>query len=107
VVAGGAIGVLLGSIFGLPRGLTGAAEGTFTSVGIRTIEENNQGAGPPTSRRFPDTNLEKITDWLTKILVGVGLVEIKSAPAVLLAFRDELQPSSGEGRATFSVFMTV
>ena len=25
---------------------------------------------------MPNTNLEQISDWLTKIIVGVGLVEI-------------------------------
>ena len=57
MLAGGAftIGALLGFLFGVPRALTGATQ----EAGLRS-----------------NTNLEQISDWLTKILVGVGLVEI-------------------------------
>ena len=57
MVAGGAftIGALLGFLFGVPRALSSPAQGS----GLRS-----------------NTNLEQISDWLTKILVGVGLVEI-------------------------------
>jgi hypothetical protein len=33
-----------------------------------------------------NTNLEQISDWLTKILVGAGLVELKNIPSALDAF---------------------
>jgi hypothetical protein len=57
MVAGGAfiVGALLGFLFGVPRALTSAGQ----ESGLRS-----------------NTNLEQISDWLTKILVGVGLVEI-------------------------------
>lgn len=62
LVAGGAflVGGLLGFLFGIPRSLAGpeAAEERATTGGYR-----------------PNTNLEQISDWLTKILVGVGLVQ--------------------------------
>ena len=61
LVAGGAFvaGGLLGFLFGIPRSLAGP-EGA---------EDKAAGA------YRPNTNLEQISDWLTKILVGVGLVQ--------------------------------
>jgi hypothetical protein len=62
LIAGGAFvtGGLLGFLFGIPRALTGRAEDDV---------ESGRGYGA-------NTNLEQISDWLTKILVGVGLVQI-------------------------------
>jgi hypothetical protein len=63
LVAGGAfvVGGLLGFLFGIPRSLAGP-----------------EGAGDDAAAAGayrPNTNLEQISDWLTKILVGVGLVQ--------------------------------
>lgn len=63
LVAGGAFvaGGLLGFLFGIPRSLTGPeAAGDAAAAG---------------GAYRPNTNLEQISDWLTKILVGVGLVQ--------------------------------
>jgi hypothetical protein len=62
VVAGGSwvCGALLGFIFGIPRMVGGLDPGT-------------PGVTRPSYRS--NSNLEQISDWLTKILVGLGLVE--------------------------------
>ena len=54
-IAGG-----VGFIFGVPRLRAASGGGATTSVFV------------------PNTNLEQISDWLTKIVVGVGLVEAKN-----------------------------
>jgi hypothetical protein len=64
ILAGGAcvvIGGLIGFLFGIPRFV---ADKTELKVG--TDNQNNY---------QPNTNLEQISDWLTKILVGVTLVQ--------------------------------
>jgi ABC-type amino acid transport system permease subunit len=38
---------------------------------------------PRASGRYVNSNLELISDWLTKILVGVGLTQFKSIPSAL------------------------
>ncbi len=58
-----AAGALLGFLFGIPRFL--AQQGTAPAPGATN--------GPTYT---PNTNLEQISDWLTKILVGVGLVQL-------------------------------
>jgi hypothetical protein len=50
-------GVLLGFLFGIPRSLQAGATQVERRYGV-------------------NTNLEQISDWLTKILVGVGLVQL-------------------------------
>lgn len=62
-----AAGGLLGFIFGIPRSV--AAADATPSLGT---------AGSPGSTYRANTNLEQISDWLTKILVGVGLIQLGS-----------------------------
>jgi hypothetical protein len=71
-----AAGGLLGFLFGIPR----------------TPPESRSEAGSATESKaeasnrlpyLPNTNLEQISDWLTKILVGVGLTQIGSLPLKL------------------------
>lgn len=56
------IGVLVGVLFGLPR------------AGTLSRSETTAGGG---SRYIANTNLEDVSDWLTKILVGIGLVQLR------------------------------
>jgi hypothetical protein len=80
-------GALLGFLFGVPRTLTSeadahgqdAATGAATGPGIR-----------------PNSNLEQISDWLTKILIGVGLVELTKLVHSIGKLRDSLAPSLGD-----------
>jgi hypothetical protein len=57
-------GALLGFIFGIPKTVTKSA--MTAAAGGRSIEVEYEG----------NTNLEQISDWLTKILVGAGLVQL-------------------------------
>ncbi len=65
LVAGAAVlgGGLLGFLFGIPRADLREEEGEGKGVVYRA-----------------NTNLEQISDWLTKILVGVGLTQLTSIP---------------------------
>ncbi len=58
------VGGVLGFLFGLPRTLHhDAASGEKSSSGAPLVHHIN-------------TNLEQISDWLTKILVGLGLANL-------------------------------
>ena len=73
VAAAGAsafVGGLLGFLFGIPRALQGDHPD-----GPRAADGSGRDGLPAASYRA-NTNLEQISDWLTKILVGVGLVQI-------------------------------
>jgi hypothetical protein len=58
-------GSLLGFLFGIPRALSSGAEATSDEQHDRLIS---------------NTNLEEISDWLTKIIVGATLVQLGSLP---------------------------
>jgi hypothetical protein len=77
-----AIGWLFGLLFGVPRSLTQTPNGNATAQAAAgangTADEHR-----PLSR--VNTNLEDISDWLTKTLVGVGLTQLTSLPGFLRA----------------------
>lgn len=70
-----AIGIFIGFIFGVPRQAQadGINNGTFAS----------------------NTNLEQISDWLTKILVGITLTQISQIPNQIHMLGETLGPSLG------------
>ena len=78
------VGTLVGFLFGIPRTFSLPAD------------------GPAGAERSPDvvlyqvnTNLEQISDWLTKILVGVGLAELHRLPAALRGGSDYFAATLG------------
>jgi len=58
-------GAFLGFLFGIPR-----------TAQIEEEKEDSSGKKVIRNSYKPNTNLEQISDWLTKILVGVGLTQI-------------------------------
>jgi hypothetical protein len=80
LVAGAAAlaGGVIGFLFGIPRTVPGASAPGATGT-------QYQG----------NTNLEQISDWLTKILVGIGLVQIGHAPAALGRLAAQLKGGFG------------
>jgi hypothetical protein len=82
LVAGAALvsGGLLGFLFGIPRTL----QIEVTDKSKRSYQVN--------------TNLEQISDWLTKIIVGVTLIQIRSIPGRLMEINEYVGPSLGGGR---------
>lgn len=76
LLAGGCLllGSLVGFLFGIPRSLQ-HEHNTSTSDARDALDT--------TGRYRPNTNLEQISDWLTKILVGVGLTQLGDIPEYL------------------------
>jgi len=77
--AAAVVGAVLGFLFGIPR----------------TLQSESAGSGEGT-RYLANTNLEQISDWLTKILVGIGLVQIGKLPAAVANLADALKPMLGD-----------
>jgi hypothetical protein len=59
--ASAAIGALVGFLFGVPKARSDTGGAKVLSDGSIEYERN--------------TNLEQVSDWLTKIIVGVGLIQ--------------------------------
>jgi tetratricopeptide (TPR) repeat protein len=79
-------GFFLGNLFGIPK----------------RIDEKD-------SEYHISNNLTDISDWLTKIIIGLGLVEIKAIPSVLYSLGAFVQKeTNGEGSIkVFSICCTI
>jgi hypothetical protein len=92
VTAGAALlaGVLLGFLFGLPRVAVGAGKATD-------------------GRLETNSNLDEVSDWLTKILVGLGLVQLGRISHAVGTIGHELAPGFGgtPGAKAFAVGLLI
>ena len=74
-----AVGMAVGFLFGIPRILQRG----------ETVESSRKQHGEatysvPSYRQQVNTNLTEISDWLTKIIVGLGLISLKELPGFIL-----------------------
>lgn len=79
-------GLLLGFLFGYSRKEPAS-------------EASEEGKPPKKPSPKPRTNLEQISDWLTKIIVGAGLVQLVSLPGALKKYAEFIKERLG----TFTV----
>ncbi|MGH2636073.1 MAG: hypothetical protein ACRDHU_08015 [Actinomycetota bacterium] len=86
-----AAGGLLGFLFGIPRTLSSDA----TPPAGATPEASASALG----RIRANTNLEQISDWLTKIIVGVSLTQLGTIRSGAVRLFDALAPGLGGGEA--------
>jgi hypothetical protein len=98
-LASGFAGGFLGLLFGIPRSRTRPevppAPPLAPAQGVAAPVQPAATTVADTSGYTPNTNLEEISDWLTKILVGVGLTQIGTIPEGVRKFLDFIQPSLG------------
>lgn len=89
-VAPFALGGLAGFLFGIPKTLQGnGADDNGTSTGAASRRER-RAHGWQTN-----TNLEQVSDWLTKILIGVGLTQLQVLPERVQDTADYVAESLG------------
>lgn len=74
------VGGFFGFLFGMPRAVAEVVNGTGGAPvkGDTTSDTINSSSPAREIRYQPSTNLEQVSDWLTKILIGVGLVQLGS-----------------------------
>jgi tetratricopeptide (TPR) repeat protein len=83
------IGFLLGFIFGIPRIAAARSEAGASSTSVEngtsqvSVESDNSKTISAAAAVETNSNLIEISDWLTKILVGVSLVELNKIPGRL------------------------
>jgi len=110
-VAAFAVGALLGFLFGIPRSVakrSDPADGQGGKTGAAQNATADAAVAASAAQRFaPNTNLEEISDWLTKILVGVGLVQIHKVSGAIEDLADGLAPSLGGDSQGFAVAVTL
>jgi hypothetical protein len=89
-------GTFIGFLFGIPKVVQTNAVAT-ANAGTATPANANTGA--PAYQQQVNSNLTEISDWLTKIIVGLGLVNLGKFPPYLSAIANILakglvQPST-------------
>ncbi len=112
--ASSTVGALLGFIFGVPRraaeqsansgpgdlGVVGSADGDLSAI-------DGDGSGSA-GRYVTNTNLAQVSDWLTKVLIGAGLVQLSQLPRALRAASDFIAaPLPGTGATAFAAGLLV
>jgi hypothetical protein len=106
LLAGSALlgGAFLGFLFGIPRALQqqSVPEGGASESAALQGVAGRAGYGA-------NTSLEQISDWLTKILVGVGLTQLSSLPSALTQFADFARAGLGgfESSKVFAVALLI
>lgn len=73
------VGAFCGFLFGIPR--------IISSSSTQVMDETSK------NLIFHNDNLVQISDWLTKIIVGVGLTQIANVPKILNDLGEYLGPS--------------
>jgi len=97
--ASAAAGGLLGFLFAIPRTLP--AKRAAAAAGETE-------ANPADAPRYEaNTNLEEISDWLTKILVGVGLTELRNVPGAMEGLAQRLGPVLGNAPSSGAFAETI
>jgi hypothetical protein len=77
-------GSVIGFLFGVPRR-------------HESLSASNEGESNPEHVAYrPNTNLEQISDWLTKILVGVGLTQMPEIIGFFKTIAMEAGPAFGD-----------
>jgi hypothetical protein len=98
MIAGTALlgGGLLGFLFGIPRTLQQEGPAELLNNPAETRAES----GDQLVNYRANTNLEQISDWLTKILVGVGLTQINQIPRTLQQLGGGVAPALGNANTS-------
>lgn len=92
------LGALLGFLFGIPRTLQTSREvGEGTVDGIGSLKHFDN-----LPQYQPNTNLEQISDWLTKILIGIGLANLGQIGNGLMEVANLIKPGLGNQDTSLS-----
>lgn len=94
-------GGLLGFLFGIPISLQ---QPITNSSGENPPVRDSQSVAKPSEPKYRgNTNLEEISNWLTKMLVGIGLTQIPAILTAIKKYSEFASPSLG-GEPSGKVF---
>jgi hypothetical protein len=84
-IASLSVGATLGFLFGIPKSGSGVASPVTKADGNRVDPAGSAGPDHAFSSGRANTNLEEVSDWLTKIVVGLTLVHWATIRADVIA----------------------
>jgi hypothetical protein len=90
------IGALVGFLFGVPKSRTdGSRHADERADGSGKSEDAVFAGGSLREKYWDNANLEEVSDWLTKIIVGVGLVQLGSISGYFHSIGEVVEPVLG------------
>lgn len=92
-LAASALAGAAGFLFGLPRYSTVVAIPAERGTSSSSVDDVVRRANSSTRIFAPSNNLEQVSDWLTKLLLGVGLVQFESISQWLLNLIARVAPA--------------
>ena len=102
-----ALGFFFGFLFGIPRTLQGDRPEPASLQKDAISRGENSPAAPGTPSYSANTNLEQISDWLTKILVGVSLTQIGPISQAIRNLIEYLRPGLGDADSSSGFALTL
>lgn len=102
--AASSIGGLLGFLFGIPRTFAPRSKDERETAAIATGRSQTLLQSADASQSV-NTNLEDISDWLTKILVGAGLVGLHNLTTGLQTIANQYQSQVGGELAVLGIII--
>jgi ABC-type amino acid transport system permease subunit len=96
------LGTLLGFIFAIPKALQNQDGSEESGTG-----DNANKGGHSGLVYGVNTNLEQISDWLTKILVGVGLVQLARVPEYARRLGEYFKHCLGDADCSPAIVVTL
>lgn len=107
--AAAAVGAGLGFLFGLPRARFTEADGggTQRSTGGEHALGGTSAGATRSSQYLTNSNLIKVSDWLTTIIIGVGLVNVARLGPAAGDFSEALQAPLGGAPYAGTIGITV
>jgi len=85
-------GILIGFIFGIPRVMSHESlQSGSSKVGGMSIKKGSFNSGI----YGENSNLDQISDWLSKILVAIGLTQLTQIPQALGNYAEKVGPAFG------------
>lgn len=95
LISGASVGAFFGFLFSVPRVIIDNAQ-----AGVEITGDLSRVNHPTSRKRLIQTNsnLEQISDWLTTLIVGAALVNIKGVAGFFKSFHDFLRDSISGSR---------
>jgi hypothetical protein len=72
------VGTIAGFLFGVPKARLRVRNGPVESGPLNSVSSEDPNEHTADDKYRDNTNLEEVSDWLTKIIVGLGLVEFNN-----------------------------
>jgi len=91
-------GMAVGFLFGIPKVMQGQ---------VSQAASDKSGEGNGDYKQRVNTNLEEISDWLTKIIVGFGLIQLQTIPEKIALLGASIGSSLGEAPTYQSIGIAV